>query len=149
LGLVQVTLEGIETAFPEWAVARDPCRGLGERSRLQAASPYPAVLSRIDEAGPRQDLDMLQDGRQRHGEWMRELADGGLSLGEPRQDGSPRRVGQGREGRVERCRMLIVNHSVNLYARSGHVVKTLSEGLAAPPGRAFSASDTSESATES
>ena len=60
---------------------------------------------------------------------MRELADGGLGLGEPRQDGSPCRVGQGREGRVERCHMLIVNHSVNLYARSGNVVKALFEGL--------------------
>ena len=127
-------LEGIETAFPEPAVARNPCRGLGERSRLQTAQPYPAILSRADEAGPRQDLDVLQDGRQRHGEWLRELTDGGLRLGEPRQDGSPRRVGQGREGRVERRGMLIVNHPVNLYARSGNVVKALSEGLLRWPG---------------
>jgi len=65
---------------------------------------------------------MFHDRRQRHAERLRQRADrqSGL-LGEPGQQGPPRRVGKRREGAVER-RGIKLNHVVN-YRRTVGAVK--------------------------
>jgi hypothetical protein len=113
LCLVQVAVEGVETLFPELFVARDPGRRVLKRRDLQAAAADAPVFARRDEAGPLQDVHVFQDGRQRHRERPRELGDGRVLFRELGQDGAPRRVGQGPEGRVEAG--LIINHMVNYY----------------------------------
>lgn len=109
-GLGEVTIESVESALPELAVARDPGGSFGQRRGLEAAATHPPVLLGLDEAGPLEDVDVLEDRRQRHGERPRELAHGGLGLREPDQDGPARRVGQSPERGVEPA--LIVNHQV-------------------------------------
>src|SRR5204862_3598147 len=59
-----------------------------------------------DQSGALQDLQMPRDGRRADREGLRELGDGRLSLGEPVEDGAPRRVRQRREGEAE----LVVRH---------------------------------------
>ena len=54
---------------------------------------------------------MLGDGGQRHGEGRGQRAERSLALHQPREDGAPRRVGEGGEGRIEGIG-LILNHMV-------------------------------------
>jgi hypothetical protein len=81
-----------------------------------------ALFAPREQAGVLEHGEVLRDRGQRHGEGPRELAHGGLGrAGEPRQNRAPRRVGQGRERRVESGRM--VNHMVNYIGRQRRVKK--------------------------
>ena len=55
-----------------------------------------------DQAGRLQDLQMARHRRQADVERLGQLVHRRLPFRQPRQDGAPRRVGQGREGRAER-----------------------------------------------
>src|SRR5215204_325766 len=97
LDLAQVVAETIEGALPEAAIAGEPVGGRLEgvalqprRSQLRAAPP-------CDQAGALEHLQMLGDRLHGDGERLRQLVHGRLALREPRQDGAPRRIGQGRE----------------------------------------------------
>ena len=54
-----------------------------------------------DQAGLFQHLEVFRNGLQADGEWLGQLVDRGLALGEPSQDGSPRGIGEGRKRAVE------------------------------------------------
>jgi len=75
-----------------------------------------ALAALPDEPRLFEDFQVLRDGGQRHVERIREVGDAGLAEREPREDGAPRRVGERREGAVERAR--IVNHPVNNIGRT-------------------------------
>lgn len=83
------------------AIAVDPAGGIAERRRDELASPNASFLPHDGEAGPLEHPYVLGDGRQRDGEVARDLADGGVTTGELREDGATRAVGERAEGGIE------------------------------------------------
>jgi len=81
-------------------------------SRVERAPHRPADLLALDEAGPGEDAEVLQDGRERHRERCGDLARRPSAAHAQHVENCPsRRIGEGREGAIER-RRLKVNHMV-------------------------------------
>jgi len=108
---LQVRGEPVELLLPEPAVAVDPGGRLAHRARDEAAAPAAALAAALEQAGALQHAQVLGDRRQGHAERVGQLADGRLAGPQPRQDGAPRRVREGREG-IAQDRFM-VNHMVN------------------------------------
>jgi hypothetical protein len=89
----------------------DPLGGrlerLGNQPQVMDA-PLPAAG---DEPGGLQDAQMPGYGGKRDGERVRDLTDGSVRPGEPREDRAPRGIGKRREGGVEGGGL--INHNVN------------------------------------
>jgi hypothetical protein len=100
LQLLQVVIQPIEALVPELAVPLHPIGDLVQRSRLQPARPPLCLSSLRDQPGSLQHLEVLGDGGQAQGEGLGQLVDRGLALGEPRQDRSPRGIGERRKCRA-------------------------------------------------
>ena len=80
---------------------RQPFGGGAHVGRVDPAGDDPARLLPPHEARVAEDADMLDDGGQRHGEGRGERAQRSLALHQPRQNGAPRRIGEGGESRVK------------------------------------------------
>jgi hypothetical protein len=102
--------EPVELSFPELAVELHPGGRAAQRLRHEPAAPHPALPTDRRQAGARQHLEVLRDGGEAHGERPSQVADGGLTPGEAREDGATRRVREGGEGAIEGS--VIVNHMV-------------------------------------
>ena len=63
---------------------------------------HPADLLRAHQARAFEHGEVLHDGRKTHRQRPRQLADRGRPLRQPRDDGAPRRVGEGLKGEIER-----------------------------------------------
>jgi hypothetical protein len=112
----------IEAFRPEALVAVEPSIGLPHGSRAEAAGHGAAVLLAGDEARRNEDVDMLEDRRQRHRQRRRKIAHRqALGLAEPCNQRAAGRIGKRREGQIEAFR-LIVNHLVK-YRRKRRPVK--------------------------
>jgi len=68
---------------------------------LQAAAPHAPSLRAREQPGALEDAKVLVHARERDTERPGELADGRFAYRQLRQDGAPRRVGEGREYRIE------------------------------------------------
>ena len=89
------------------------------------------VLVRVTRPGVRQNVEMLHDRRQRHGEGPGKLAYGNvLALIELREQSAPRRVGKRGEGAVERG-LLILNHVVKCRRRGASMSSVRRSGAGA------------------
>src|SRR5215467_12509189 len=104
LELTQILLEPVETLHPQSAVALEPVVHLLESPWFNATGPPLRLAAANDEAGALQHLQMLGHSREAHLEGLRQLGDRGLTQRQPRQDGPPRRVGEGRESGAETVR---------------------------------------------
>ena len=87
-------VEAVEAAFPELPVVLQPVRGVLERLGLQPARPPLCVASARNQSGVLEHLQVLGDRRQADRERRRDLVDGRLAFGEPREDRPARRVGE-------------------------------------------------------
>jgi hypothetical protein len=103
--------QGIELVFPEGAVPLNPGGGILHGLGSQAAAVEAAVDFAAEQAGGLQHAEVLGDSRERDVEGRGELGDGGSALGEARENGAARGIGESAEGGVER-RAGIVNHVV-------------------------------------
>ena len=101
----------VEPLLPELARVIEPSGRLFHRLRGQGAAHHPALLFPPDEPGVLEDLQMLRETGQGHGEGARELGDGTAAGGEYLHHLSARRVGERREHGVERL-LVILNHKV-------------------------------------
>ncbi len=99
-----------------------PFHGFG----AQAAGDRASGLVADDEAGVRQDVDVLHHRRQRHREGLGEFADRNrVGFAQACEQCAPGRVGEGRESAVQIVGFVlfsIVNHVVK-YRRKGRRVK--------------------------
>ena len=67
--------EAVELCGPEALVAIEPVVGLLHRSGLQPAGDRAPTFAARDQPGARQDVEVLHDRRQRHGERLGQIAD--------------------------------------------------------------------------
>src|SRR5438445_445911 len=119
LVFLEVGGQRVEPPPPEPPVAGDPGDGLLERRRLEAAAALASLSLAGDEPGALEDSQVPRDRRQGDLERPRELSHRGLTRGEPGQDRPARRIGQGRESRIEGGGRML-NHAVNyMEAASG------------------------------
>jgi hypothetical protein len=109
-GVVQIAGELVELTVPELLILLDPDRRIAERIRPELAAPHPPVAADGGEASSSQHAQVFRYRRERHVEGSRQVADGRISRGEPRQEGAPGGIGEGGEGAVEG--RLRVNHMV-------------------------------------
>ena len=76
-------------------IAVEPLHGVFHRGGLERAAHGASRLASRDEAGVAQHVEVLHDGRQRHRERLRQLADGkAVVVVQPGQQRTPRRVGK-------------------------------------------------------
>jgi len=94
-------VELVEAARPEAALRLQPVLRRGERFRLQPAGAHAARLLGRDEAALLEQLEVLQEARQGHGEGPREVAHGSRPAAERFHHGPAGRVGEGAERVVE------------------------------------------------
>jgi hypothetical protein len=84
-----------------------------EGARLQAAVHHPSGFVALDEPRVLEDVEMLDEARQRHAEGLRQLADRMISLAQPGEHRAARRIGQRAEQGVKPAGGSgIVNHLV-------------------------------------
>src|SRR6266704_2818981 len=109
----QIGVETIEALVPEAAIVLEPLGDVLERGAFETAGPPLRRAAARDQPGALQHLEMLGDGGTAHRERLGELADRALALGQPGEDGAPRRVGECRERGAEAIgRHAVMNHSV-------------------------------------
>lgn len=102
--LAEMRGEPVELVFPEAAIGIEPVRGIAHRGRCQSHAPHPSVAPPFHQARPLEHDEVFADRGERHREGARQLADGGLARGEPRDDRAARRIGERAEYGVEaRC----------------------------------------------
>src|SRR5580704_9971273 len=94
-------VELVEALAPEAPVGGDPVERAVERLGLEVARPELGVASPRDQAAALEDLEVLGDPRQRHGEGGGQVADRRVAPRQAAEDGAPGRVRQGGEGRIE------------------------------------------------
>ena len=79
----------LDARIPEAFVAAEPVVGALERAGVDADLVDAATHRAFHESGPLQGLDVLRRRGERHPMRRRELADGLLTLGEPREHRAP------------------------------------------------------------
>jgi hypothetical protein len=110
--LLQECGQAVEPRRPESFVVVEPFEGVAHRLGMKPTGDDAPGLGALDEAGAGQNVEMLHHRRQRHGKRRGELAHRSVRpFGKPHHQCPPRRVGERREGAVERG-VLKVNHMV-------------------------------------
>ena len=89
----------------ETAAARPSCR-----APIMPISKASIGKVMVALTGPLEHLEVLGYGRLAHGERLRQLADGGLPLRQPGENGAAGGIGQSRKGGVE---LLFITHKLN------------------------------------
>src|SRR3954447_20376100 len=97
----QVRVESVHACFPRLLPRLHPLDGLVERVGLQAARAPLGLLAANDQARALEHLEMPRYRGQAHLERLRQLADRRLALGQAREDGATRGIGEGGEGSAE------------------------------------------------
>src|SRR6266542_3270129 len=101
----KVVVEALEALFPVASVLADPVGDVAQWLRLEAAGPPLGLAPLLDQSGTLENLEVLRDGRQAEVEGSGQLRDCGLARGEPREDGPPCWIRQGRKGGTEEIRL--------------------------------------------
>src|SRR5262249_46408635 len=94
----QIRCHLVEALLPEAPIDREPVIDGLEAFWLELARPPLCFATARNETGAFEHLEMPRDRRQADVEGVSQLVHSGLALGEARQNGASRRVGQGREG---------------------------------------------------
>jgi hypothetical protein len=104
--------KAVEAFGPEQLIAIEPFHRLLHRLGGQPARHDATGFGARDQASIRQHVEMLHDRRQRHREWLRQLAHRHRLLpAKLRQQRPPRRVCQRGKGTIENL-ITILNHMV-------------------------------------
>jgi hypothetical protein len=115
----------IETFGPEALVAVEPLIGAFHRFGAQAAGDCASGFVADEQAGVREDVDVLHHRRQRHREGLGEFADRNRILfAQAREQRASGRIGEGRKSAVQILRSVvgsIVNHLVKYRGKGGRV----------------------------
>src|SRR5437899_9571950 len=106
LDFSQVFVEPIHAALPNLSVLLDPRRGLVEALGTESRGPELRRPVACDQAGAFEHLQVARDRGQADAERLGQLRHGGLSLGQPGQDGPAGGIGECREG----CAELVGRH---------------------------------------
>src|SRR5262245_14987729 len=124
-------VEPVKPVARDIPIALDPVRSDPEGCDLQAAGPPLRVTAAGDQPGPLEHLEMFGDRLEADGERFSQLVHRGLAVGEARQDGPPRRVGQGGEREAQLiCRHpYSTNQLNNQQVEYGWIVQRLSRDL--------------------
>jgi len=93
--------ESIEASLPGRPPLLDPAARDRQRAAVDLAGPDAADLLGPDEPARLEDGDVLEDGRQRHRERLRQLAHRHRPAAEPLDDRAPGRVGEGLEDEIQ------------------------------------------------
>ena len=109
----KVGVEALEALLPVPSVLAEPVGDVAERFRLQATGSPLSLPPLLDESGALEHLKVLRDRRKTKLEWSRQFRDGGLTVGQPREDGPPSWIRQGGEGGAE-----VVGSSLHFVFRS-------------------------------
>src|SRR4051794_37397964 len=96
-----MSVEACEVLVPEPAIPLHPRGGLAQRAGLETAGTPLCGTAARDETGVLQDLEVAGNRREADLERLGELGHGRLTLGEPRQDGTARGVGERSEDHAE------------------------------------------------
>jgi hypothetical protein len=80
--------QAVESALPAGAAFGDPPFGESQAARIDAAGPHSTELLGPDDAALFEDLQVLNDCRQRHVERLRQVADRHRSGAQAFNDGS-------------------------------------------------------------
>jgi hypothetical protein len=99
--LFEIGREHVELRLPELPVVRDPRERVAHGRGVERCTPHASFLLDGGEPGTLQHAHVLGDGRERHREAGRELADGVVAGGKARENVAARGVGEGGEGVVE------------------------------------------------
>jgi hypothetical protein len=110
LEVLKVTVEMVETLVPDLPVGVDPRRCVLEWRSLEAAGAPLGVLASDHETSSLEDLQVLRDRLQRHGERLGQLADRRLALGQPSEDRPASGIGEGSKRAAER---VVCHHMIN------------------------------------
>jgi hypothetical protein len=94
----------------------DPLGGGMQRFRGEAAAVDTAINFALEQARGLEDTEMLGNSRQGEREWLGKLGNCGLTLRETGENAAASGVGEGGERGVERCALIIVNHTVKYRA---------------------------------
>src|SRR6185437_15475840 len=98
---------------PEHAIVLDPLGGGAHGTGVELAAVHPTVARAANEPGVLEDAQVLRDCRTRDLEWCREVANGCLARGEPRENRAARGIGECGEGSIQPCAS--GNHKVTYY----------------------------------
>jgi hypothetical protein len=104
--VVQEVAQSIEPGFPALTPVGDPLLGRGHRRRLYPAHARPADFPGLHDTARLEYLNMLDHGRQGHGERTRQFAYGSRAQGEAFHHGSPAAISQRVEGPIEVDRLV-------------------------------------------
>ena len=97
----QQIIQALEARFPYLAVALEPLICLSEGASFQTTWSTLSVASALNQTSSLENSEVLGNSRLAQRKGLHELSNGGLTRQESGEDGSPGRVGQGREGVVE------------------------------------------------
>jgi hypothetical protein len=95
------TGKGIELLFPELPVTLDPFGGILHGFGDETAVVDSSILAAHDKPGLLQHPQVLRYGRERHVERGSQVANGGFTLRQARQDTASGSVGKRAEGGIE------------------------------------------------
>lgn len=93
----------IQACFPHRTVFHHPSFSRFQRSWRDLIGPYATRFLGANHPAVLQDIQVLGEGRQRHVEWLRELADRSGAATQPFENGPPCRVCQGIKDAIELC----------------------------------------------
>src|SRR5579864_3267673 len=108
LQFVQILVQAVQTLLPDGTIAFHPVGYVFERLGLDPARAPLRLAPARDESGALQDLEVLGDGGQGHGEGLGQLGDRALPLGQTREDRPPRGIGEGGKGGAQAVRRHII-----------------------------------------
>jgi hypothetical protein len=132
IGLSKMFRQPIEATLPVGAPFGNPVFGRLQGRRLDATGPHPPCLFGPDEAACFQHLEVLDNRRQRDGEWLGKLGDRCWSEAETLHHHPPGRDSQGLEQEIERS--IMVKHWVNYITQAGQAQCPANSGRLASPG---------------
>ena len=99
--------EPIGAALPQGALLGQPSFDGGKRLLFDSADPHATHLARPNPSALFKQTDVLHEGRQRHVERLRQLADARGAAAQPSQYGPASGIGNRLEDAVQRLRILL------------------------------------------
>ncbi len=93
----------VESCFPQRSIDVKPPGHVAHRPGGQSALANAPHLARLDQPGPLEHGDVLEDGGGRDVAAGGQAAEGNAAAGQPFDDVTPRRIGQRRKRAIEVC----------------------------------------------
>jgi hypothetical protein len=101
-------LQGVQSLLPVTLVGAQPGGGGGQRHRFKSTHVLTARDRLPHKTDPFKYLDVFRGGRQRHGQWLGQLTNRQVALGEPAEHVPSGAISERMKNGVHLCRL--VNH---------------------------------------